>query len=598
MKVIALSDYSRLAELLSLEIKEYAYILVDFDRLDIEDIFVKTGLRKTELREGLGNIDFKNEYINFIGRLNKYYNSIYWWANTVSYKGTFASDLCTDIFNYYCLVSLIKRRGSNYIILSKGLVLNAYIEKYCSANGIEITIFGSRKKKNALSHVKKWIGSSLYFLLDGWFRKSFAFIYFNKNVNKLKKDKHYYVIRSWIDRRSFAENNRYGDIYFGRLPDYLKERQKEYIVLAGILTGYKKIFKELKKLKQYVIVPQEYFVGYIDYLKVIISNAINRPKILKPALFCGLEVTDLLKAALDKDYECGEVNKNLIYYYYVKGVLKKIKIGVFAFPFENHSWEKMSMFAVRKYSPSTKVLGYVHSTLRPYLLNYFYSKDEEDVMPFADKIVTTGKEPKILLQENGNYKNKIEVSEGCALRYEYIFKKNDILWDKKGKILVTLSMDISCAVKLLKFLYDALADKNKYEIVLRAHPFTPLDMITRLSNIRLSSNFQVSKNKNFNEDLKNTALLIYTNATTGVEALTLGIPVVYVDLKPPLNMDPLFKLDFLKWVVSDKEDLCNVIDRIYNMGEAEHQAGYRKALSHLRDYFYPVEEKYLQEFMI
>ena len=100
---------------------------------------------------------------------------------------------------------------------------------------------------------------------------------------------------------------------------------------------------------------EEYFVGYFDYIKVIFLNLINRPRIDKGLNFLELDVADLVKECLDKDYECGEVNKNLSYYYYIKGLLKKVKVDKLVFTFENQSWERMIVSGIRKYSPSTRL---------------------------------------------------------------------------------------------------------------------------------------------------------------------------------------------------------------------------------------------------
>lgn len=575
----------------------YSYTCVDPYPYEIERFLQNRRYKKSDINEGCGLIDFKKEYIDFIGKLNRHYNSIYWWANTVSCKGTFASNLCKDIFNYYCLISLIKSHDRNFIVFSSSFILNTCIDKYCRENDIECKLLDTPRINYILVHFKRCCASSLYFLLDGWRRKFLAHFYFSKTVKKLPKGRSYYIIRSWIDKRSFSERAGYSDLYFGSLPEYLKQKTREFIILGGTLTDYRDLFGQIKRIGRYAIIPQEFFVAYFDYLKVLVFNFMRRPKIVKPITFYGLEVTDLVKESLRKDYEYGEINKNLIYYYYIKGLLKKIKVDTFAYPFENQAWEKMSIFAIREYSPKTKIIGYAHSSFRPYLLNYFYAREEQDIAPLPDKIVTVGKEFKMILEELGNYKNKVELSEGCALRNEYIFKKDRITRNKNGKILAALSMDINYSVKLFRLLYDVLAGNDKYKVILRSHPFMPVEMIIEPYNLRLANNFQISKGLRFEEDLKDTSLLVYTDTTASMDALICGVPVVHLDIKEPLSIDPLFNLNSLKWTVSDKEGLCRIIDYVSNMDEKEYLEKYNDAMAYLRRYFYPVEEKYLREFI-
>ena len=158
-------------------------------------------------------------------------------------------------------------------------------------------------------------------------RKTLVFIYLSKRIKKaIKNDRPYYIITTWIEQRSFSAGDTYKDSYFGRLPAYLRQEGKEFIIVGGILREYRDLVRKIKRVNQILIIPQEYFVGYLDYLMVIMLNFVNRLKIIKPAEFCGLEVTDLVRESLKKDYENNEINKNLIYYYYVKGLLKRLKV--------------------------------------------------------------------------------------------------------------------------------------------------------------------------------------------------------------------------------------------------------------------------------
>lgn len=596
-KVIISSNPDSLIRFLKQENNAYCYLYLSQDAID-DTFLINKNLKKIAIDEGKGNMDFAKEYIDFIGGLNHSHSSLYWWATTLSYKGTFGSNLCSDIYNYYCTSALIKRQDSNYVILSNSPVFNNCIKNYCAGIGVECRLLDTKKKNGFFSHLRKCLKSTLYFLCQGWTRKALIYIYLSGNIERLlKKSTPYYIVKSWIDKASFLEGDRYHDLFFGRLPEYLKEKNKDFIILAGILKGYKEMVQKIKAVRQYLIIPQEYFVGYMDYIKVLALNLINRPRIAKPVRFCGLDVTDLVRECLRKDYENNEINKNLIYYYYIKGLSRKINIHIFLFPFEGQSWERLSILAIKRHSPSTKSIGYAHASLPPYVLNYFYSKEEGMIVPLPDKIVTVGKETKDILEVSGNYNNKTMLKEGCALRYEYIFKRDRVAWNRNGAILAALSMDIGYSLKLLKLLSDALAGKDNYKVIVRPHPFMPIEMITNGCNLRLAGNFQISKTQRLEDDLTDSTLVVYINTTTSIEALMAGVPVVYADLKEPISLDPLFRLNSLKWVVSDGNELSRVVDYLYHMGNEEYLEKYKKALEYLKEYFYPVEEKYLQEFI-
>lgn len=597
-KIVISSDYNRLAGFLDNQKEEYFYIVIYCESIDAAALLKEKGCKECDIHEGLNEIDFKKEYIDFVGRLNRSHCSIYWWANSISYKGTFVSDLGQEIFNYYGAVSLIKKYKRNYIIVSSNAILNSSIKRYCDKNGIDCKLLDGKICMSPVTYFKRRCVNTAYFLYDGWMRKIWVSMFLSKRIKtSLKSTKPYYALRSWIEKRSFLTDGSYRDLFFGSLPDYLKTRSVEVIILAGILTDYKKMISEIGHVKEYLIIPQEYFIGYSDYIKAVISSFINKLEIKESVKFCGLEVTDLLKECLKKDYEQNEISKNLLYYYYVKTLLKKIEISTFAFPLENQAWEKMTIAALRKYSSRTKIIGYAHVAISQSCLGYFYSKEEEDVILLPDRVLTIGCEPRIILSSTGNYVNKVDLSESCALRYEYLFKKDKITRNKNGKILAAFSIDVKYSLKLLQFLRNALSDKDKYQVILRPHPITPIETIISRYGVTLNSNFHISKNLTLEQDLKDANMLIYVDTTSSAEALMCGIPAINVDFKEPANPDPLFKLNDLKWTVFSEKELRDRIDYIYGMGEDEYLEKYNRAMLYLKRYFYPVEERYLEEFI-
>ncbi|MFC1621039.1 hypothetical protein ACFL2G_01925 [Candidatus Omnitrophota bacterium] len=596
-KIVVSSNYNNLRELLKDDDGVYSYIMPGRIFSEIEGFLKEKKYKKVETVKGLNGIDFKKEYIDFVGRLNRNYNSRYWWASSISYKGTFVSDLAKEIYNYYSIISLIKRADSNYIIVSDNSVLNSSIERFCKEGNVECALLDEEKREGAIVHFRRCLLSSIYFLCDGWLRKIWISFYLSRRIKgSIVKNKSYYVIRSWINSRSFSDSNEYKDLYFGRLPQYLKDKDKNPVILAGILTDYRAILKKLKHAKEPVM-PQEYFAGYLDYLKVAMLALINRPKIKKGVTFCGIDVSDLLNKCLKKDYEHNEIGKNLMYYFYARRIAENFKIDVFMFTFENQAWEKMTSLALKKYSPDTKILGYVHSSIRESLLNYFNSKEEEGIIPLPHRIMTVGKGPKEILEAAGNYAGNTELTDACALRYENIFKNHRAKQYKDGNIVVTFSIDPIYSLKLLLFALDAFPRSYRRKVILRSHPFTPVEVIAKDHGVQLGKDFQISKNLEFEQDLKDASLVLYVDTTSSMEALMRGVPAIHINFKEPVSPDPLFKLNSFKWTVSSKEELHTAIDYIYSMGNEEYTERYSEAVSYIKRYFHPVEDRYLERFL-
>ncbi|MCX5715881.1 MAG: hypothetical protein NTV07_03290 [Candidatus Omnitrophica bacterium] len=597
-KIIISSNRDNLEKFLQDENGAFFYVTVDAYFAEVEDFLAGEKYNNININEGADKIDFNKEYVDLIGRLNRDHYSMYWWSTTISHKGTFVSNLHRDIFNFYCLTNLIKKQDRNYIIISGSPAFNRCLKKYCEDNAFMCALLDEEKPFAWLADYRKSFLSDVYFIYRGWTRKLLARLHFSNVIKRSAGAKRsYYIMRSYVDKRSFIDGSLYKDVYFGALAEYLKQKGKDLIILVGIFADYRELTRKIKSSRQYAIIPQEYFVGYMDFIRVIISTFTHRIRIPGPVFFCGTEITDLLKESLKTDYKFNEIENNIIYFYYIKGLLKSITVGTFLFPLENQAWERLSILALRKYSPATEIVGYTHSSIIQSQLSYFLSKEEEKIVPLPDKIITAGEQPRLILSSNGNYVGRAKLVEGCALRFEHIFNKDKVLRTKNGKILVALSLDYGRCLNLLRFLLAALDQKNSPEVILRSHPYLPVESLIKKHNIKLSNNFHISKIRGFEQDLNDASLLIYADTTCCMEALMRGVPVICIDLKEAANSDPLFDVGSLKWTAYDKNGLHKILNEIDKMNDDEYVKKYNRANSYLVKYFYPIEEKYLARFI-
>ena len=130
-KIIISSDPEKLNNFLKNSKEKYFCLCPDINLCKVEDFLNKKGCQIVDINNGSEGLDFRKEYVDFIGGLNRDYHSLHWWATSLSYKGTFVSNLSNDIYNYYCIVSLIKKQEHDYIVVSRNPVLNNSIKKYC-----------------------------------------------------------------------------------------------------------------------------------------------------------------------------------------------------------------------------------------------------------------------------------------------------------------------------------------------------------------------------------------------------------------------------------------------------------------------------------
>ena len=75
----------------------------------------------------------------------------------------------------------------------------------------------------------------------------------------------------------------------------------------------------------------------------------------------------------------------------------------------------MSILALRKNSPATKIIAYQHASISLRHTNFFLAKEESRFTPMPDVIITMGEVTRDILKNKGNFPEHL-LRVGCALR--------------------------------------------------------------------------------------------------------------------------------------------------------------------------------------
>lgn len=542
--------------------------------------------------------EFFKAYVDLIGSIGARLNSIYWWASFTASKNRFISKLLQTLFAYYSVCRAIRKNPEKSILLvnpPRGMV--KALKRHCNQNLIAFKNIDYphhsyyKLVKDGFEHFMRII----YYLLNSSSRIFYARKYFRKNFDKNHKVKDYYVLRTWVYPTSITESGGFSDSFFGRLPEFLSSKKGNLLVMAGIIGDYKTIASRLSKCKDYFIVPQEFFLKYSDPVKSALDCYFHRIKLKDTIVFYGLDVTEIIQEELDRDYTRYTRNE-LIQRYVIKNMLEYFSINTFAVTYENNPWERLCLLTVKEFSSSTMTIGYQHAVVTRASANMFPSRNEINVAPMPDKIITVGEVTKRAMEKYGCYPNRL-IRPSCALRHEYLYKLRNKEIIKNKSILVALEGVPEC-YKLVNFVYTALSFED-YFVTIRTHPERPFE------KIRKDICFDISTNKNFSistqtlkNDLDAAGILIYWGSTVALEALMMGIPVVHVNLNDIISVDPLFECNHLKWTVRTAEELKKAITEIYNLSQDNYTLQYRKARAYIEDYLRKPTDERLCEFII
>ena len=569
---------------------------------------VSRSLRQNAFEEiSLGDYDdssrgkFLQDYIDLIGKLGKRHDSIYWWVTYTASKNRFASNLSHHLALFFSLVEKLRQNHErNILIINPPKEIVNSLEIYCRENSIDFKLLHSRFRsiRTKLKGICWQILGTGHFIYQTWKNTYLAKRHLHKRIAvKIHGMGDCYVLRSMIYSSSIDENGSYRDAFFGPLPDHLAKRHQDFIIVGGIIGDYRSIVKRIARNSDWVIIPQELFLKYMDPIRVVFGIYRNKISINEKIHLEGLDTTDILRLNIGQDFTIIETLRNYIYYYWMKKLIETVKVDTFTTTCENNPWERMCTLALRQYSPETTILGYQHTVVPQASANMFVSEYEKEVIPLPDKILTVGMASKNIIERYGVYEpGKIE--ESCALRFEYLFDIETRPRSRSNRILVALE-GVFDVYHLVNYVLRELKEATDYQIKIRSHPALPLQSIMHMLNYDFASlpHVCLSENTSLQEDIDESDIVIYWGSTVALEALLMGKPIIHYDSGDVLSYDPLFECSFLKWIVNTNENLLNVIENIYGLTDEEFELQLSHAKEYLDDYFYRITEERLDKFI-
>ena len=522
---------------------------------------------------------FVREYIDLVGRTGKKCNSPLWHSTFIASKNKFVSRLFQDLFIYLSVIDVLEqKRSTDLIIFNPPSVIIPPLQDYCRKNGIDLV--GSPSKfEDAITIFRescRAIFTRIRFVIRVWGKILVSRYHFAYRIRcTVKKNADYYILRSTFYERTISGNN-YHDSFFGALPDFLA-RKKDVLILAGSIGNYLAVASKIAAEKKHLIVTEEYFLSFLDPLRTIVYIMGHPIRIPANTVFFDKDVTQILQARIDEDCRFN-IYDQFAFSYLIRNLVSVIHPEVFTTTFENNPWEKVIFRTLRGISPDTLIIGYQHAALSKSSLNMILSDEEKGVTPVPDRVITIGEITRDFIIRIGGY-DPVIVREGCGLRFSHLFNTKKNVQTRHNVILITPEGILSESVKIANFVHRALNDRKDVHIILRPHPALPFTEFCNYLDfdVTASSNFSLSKNESVSDDLLKSDIVIYRGSTIALEALKMGIPVIYLDLSDIISVNPLFDTGGLSWVAGTEKELEDVITMIYDMSVDEYNE--REALS-------------------
>lgn len=534
------------------------------------------------------------DYLDFIAGLAHADGSKFWWANALSEKNELLSKFYTRLVMLFALDRWLKDHPSDdcIVVCDDGMWESVHslliMDRQVSSYGRTV----KRLTKTA-RHVCRYL---VKIVLACW-REIYRMVLsrrYMKVSQRLDALQEARVIKSWVDHRSYRTGT-YQDAYFPDLLNYLQKYQVPSLVLADIIQDFRRRLADIVLDRNNLIVPIEYFLSLMDIGRALIAQWAHRPRLRRRAVFGSLDVTGLVRDEMDECFFSTRFFDNVLYYFKIKGLARRVDMHSFIYTFENYAWEKMCLLALKDSGYNIKTVGFQHAFIAKNSFRYFLGENEFRIVPSPGRILTMGDVTRRILGSYGRWPQNI-LKTGCALRQSQTMSASHNAYARSRDILVAFTMTREDSIRILEFIYAAGLEKYPHNIFLRFHPQTPVQEVLKALSFRLPSNFVISQAASLSEDLKRAGVVLYTFTTVGLEALVSGIPAVYLDVNKPLDLDPLFECQYLKERAGRPEELKSKIDRLFGLQETDYTRSLIEARRYLKDYFYPVNDEALALF--
>ena len=394
-------------------------------------------------------------------------------------------------------------------------------------------------------------------------KKFLIFSYFTHYDIKKFNEKIFYP-KQWTGLwEEIIENTNFFQIF---LPN---EKLKFFFQVENLVK--KKNFKNLKK-ENFI----NYFIYYKYFLKVFRDFKVFKSKILYYNIVKKIKDSENLRYFFEINEEIFissfsgyTLLQNLLWINIFENLFKNLpKHDYGMYLFENQPWEKAFVRCWKKYNQG-KLIGYCHTTVNFWNLNYFNIKDynsSDDFKKFSPDLIAVSSEisKNFIVNQSINFDKVIEVE---ALRYNWILDKKKDLNDKlieNRKIIFLGDYDKNINDKLIKILKqskDELMDLG-FQVSYKPHPATKIKNIDN----------KISVIKEDLEDLiNNYRYIVSSNSTSAIiETLSCGINTFLFIDKNNFNLSPIKNTKIEKNVefFFTKDELISKIENSQNSFEA------------------------------
>jgi len=509
----------------------------------------------------------KNDFINFDKYLKICKQELFWYANSISEKNPYNSDLFYNCSSVIVLNKLIKNKSDDLLIVVEDFYFSLFLKQYLESQQNEIELFWYNRfniSLRPLTQISKMLENVLKivffrwkFVVDCLTKKSVLKKHHEKNADIIAKAGPPDILLTVMaDGRTFKDKEQIDkEVYYGDLPKVLREQGKKigYIILPiESNASYEEIVASTTKLKEFFVLPEQ-GIRFRDILWIITSTLFRSARLKEPFILEGFDFSELINIYL----RCEPLNQwqfEKLKYYFVGRYLRTnhlcpVKV---IHLYESQPWEKALRRGIYDHMEDTQVDVFQHVPFPPLAINYSISEKESHSPHVPQNVFTIGHDYVNIFRSEGYISESIH--EGAAIRFVHLYSDSSLKDERKSKniasevktALVALSISFPETFEMVCKVVEAFKEMPAYTILLKFHPKMEnkekliSSVLKCLKLSLLPDNFSIVDNP-IEELLKKTSVLFYNFTAVSYEAIASNIPVVCI------QSDIWFDMDKMEW---------------------------------------------------
>jgi hypothetical protein len=537
---------------------------------------------------------FRDRYVAFMASVNEANHSRFWWAMPFTTKNPLATPLCRDVFSFLAATDLIDASEQPVAVLTDSEALGAQLASWARARGVRV--IGRVRRPGPVWRRAARRAPALFLLgaatlVRTWWRA--------RGLRPVAR-RPAIALMTLVHGHSVSEG-RYREAYFGPLPDYLGSCGSEAFLFALMIErpGERLIEAATRATLPLPLVPVEAVLGLRDLAACLLHAAVRylRPfRVTGVAEIDGRDVGVLLERAAESACRDGALLTHLRLFYAGRALVRRVPVERVIYPYENRAFEKMLLTGVRAGHPGTRLVGYNHASITASHLNFMLGVGEAKTMPLPDVLLTLGSVVTEWLECDGQYPPGL-LKTACALRQAATQRRPPRTGRRPMRdVLVCLATSLREYARTLRLLEAAWQGGAPYRLRIRPHPTLRLADGIGAAGLADTAFFEIDEAP-LDESLARADVVLYASSTVGLEAVAMGIPAIYLDLRDMLDTDPMPGWSELKWTVSGPDELIPTLRQIDALDDTELAERRARAARYAARYLAPVDARALAAFV-